>query len=77
MEVINTLAYYDTATITALKKFNSIGSWCLLETVIILYIWVFLLNAASDTVTSTDLIEGFSFFTEFKSGRQKVQRLPK
>jgi hypothetical protein len=28
-------------------------------------------NIASDTVTSTDLVEGFSFCTEFKSSQQK------
>jgi hypothetical protein len=69
----NALAYYDIATITAEK---SKGSWCHLERVIISCYWVFLLNIASDTVTSTDLVEGFSFCTEFKSGQQKVKRLP-
>jgi len=27
LEVANTLAYYDTATITAVKKFYSTGPW--------------------------------------------------
>ncbi len=34
-------------------------------------------NVTPDTVTSTDLIEGFSFCTEFKSGRQKSEQLSK
>ncbi len=34
-------------------------------------------NAAPDAATSTNLVEGFSFCTEFKSGREEVRQLPK
>ncbi len=33
-------------------------------------------NVAPDMVTLTNLVKGFSFYTEFKSIQQKVRQLP-